>query len=124
MKRTKDTGDIRTCLLQNVSFTCAIHRASRNETLQKLLSGIEKQSLRYRYLAHLYTHDMLEVSYAGQVSMYEAISARHPGLARRRAVRLIRDAYQIISKVVIEVCAKQSKGEEIVRRPPRTALAN
>jgi DNA-binding GntR family transcriptional regulator len=123
MKSTKDTGDIETFFAQNVSFTCAIHRASRNETLQKLLNGIEKQSLRYRYLAHLHTHEMLEMSYDGQLLMYEAISEKRPRLARRRAVRLIRDAYQIISKVVIDVCATQNSRGETVRWPQRAAVA-
>jgi DNA-binding GntR family transcriptional regulator len=124
MKSTKDTGDIETFFAQNVAFTCAIHRASCNETLQKVLNGIEKQSLRYRYLAHLHTQEMLETSYNGQLSMYEAISEKRPRLARRRAVRLIRDAYQIISKVVIDVCATQNQGGETVRRRPRAAEAS
>jgi DNA-binding GntR family transcriptional regulator len=110
MRSTKDT-DVKAFFAQNVRFTRAIHRASRNETLQNVLNGIEKQSLRYRYLAHLHTQEMLEVSYDGQVSMYDAISAKRPVLARRRAVRLIRDAYRVISSVVHDVFAAQAGRE-------------
>jgi GntR family transcriptional regulator, rspAB operon transcriptional repressor len=110
MRSTKDT-DVKAFFAQNVRFTQAIHRASRNETLQNVLNGIEKQSLRYRYLAHLHTQEMLEVSYDGQVSMYDAISAKRPVLARRRAVRLIRDARRVISSVVHDVFAAQAGRE-------------
>ena len=38
--------------LANVGFTDAVHRASGNATLQRLLKSIGKQALRYRYLAY------------------------------------------------------------------------
>jgi len=110
MRSTKDT-DVKTFFAQNVQFTRAIHRASQNVTLQNVLNGIEKQSLRYRYLAHLHTHEMLEISCDGQVSMYDAISAKRPAVARRRAVRLIQNAHRVISSVVHNVFAAQVSRE-------------
>jgi len=43
---------------------------------------------------------MLELSFDGQVSMYDAINEKRPAFARRRAVRLIREAHGVISSVV------------------------
>jgi hypothetical protein len=43
--------------------------------------------------------------------MYDAISAKRPVLARRRAVRLIRDGHRVISSVVHDVFAAQAGRE-------------
>jgi DNA-binding GntR family transcriptional regulator len=112
MKGTKDSDQVEQFFEQNVAFTNLIHLASGNHTLQRLLRGIERQSLRYRFLAHLKTHKMLELSYRGQRSIYEAISSNRPSVARDTAVRVIREAFEIISEVVAEFYPTQPSAKE------------
>jgi GntR family transcriptional regulator, rspAB operon transcriptional repressor len=100
MKTAMAAGQVETFFAHNVAFTNGVHRASANGTLQKLLSGIEKQSLRYRYFTHLRNQKMLDLSYEGQGSLLDAVSQGKPALARKRASRLIRDAYLVISQTV------------------------
>jgi DNA-binding GntR family transcriptional regulator len=100
MKAALAAGEVETFFAYNVAFTNGVHRASANGTLQKLLSGIEKQALRYRYFTHLRNQKMLDLSYEGQGLLLEAISERKSALARKRAARLIRDAYHVISQTV------------------------
>jgi GntR family transcriptional regulator, rspAB operon transcriptional repressor len=79
-----------------------VHAASRNTTLMRIVAGIEKQALRYRYLAHLRTMEMLELSFEGHRDVCAAITERKPLLARRRAERLIRRAHGVIAKALAE----------------------
>ena len=103
MQTALAANDVDTFFMHNVAFTNGIHRASSNATLQKLLSGIEKQALRYRYFTHLRNQEMLKLSYEGQGALLDAISQHKPALARRRAARLIRYAYRVISQTVAKV---------------------
>ena len=52
MRAAFKASDIKRYFLANVGFTDAVHRASGNATLQRLLKSIGKQALRYRYLAY------------------------------------------------------------------------
>ncbi len=84
----------------NVAFTTAIHMASANGTLMRIAGGIEKQALRYRYVAHSHTHEMLEVSYLGHSEAFDAIARRKPGLAERCGRASIRRAQAVILRVI------------------------
>jgi DNA-binding GntR family transcriptional regulator len=102
MKRALRDRDVMTFFHRNVAFTRAIHEASGNATLKRIVAGIEKQALRYRYLAHLRTTEMLELSLEGQTEVLAAIADRKPLLARRRAERLIRRAHGVIAGALAE----------------------
>lgn len=92
--------DVAAFFRNNVALTRAVHRLSGNKTLIRIVDGIEKQALRYRYLAHARTHEMLETSLAGHRGVCEAIIAGHPALARRRADRMIRISHAIIARAL------------------------
>ncbi|TDR90064.1 GntR family transcriptional regulator [Enterovirga rhinocerotis] len=87
---------------RNVAVTRAVHRHSGNKTLVRIVDGIEKQALRYRYIAHTRTHEMLETSFVGHQGVCEAIIAGNAPLARRRADRMIRIAHAVIAKALAE----------------------
>jgi DNA-binding GntR family transcriptional regulator len=87
---------------RNVAVTRAVHKHSGNNTLIRIVDGIEKQALRYRYIAHTRTYEMLETSFVGHRGVCEAIVAGNPSLARRRADRMIRIAHSVISKALAE----------------------
>ena len=95
-------ADVRRFFNRNVAFLRAVHDASGNRTLIRVVAGLEKQSLRYRYLAHRHTHEMLELSLEGFREVCDAIVARKPLLARRRAERLFRRAHGVIARTLAE----------------------
>ena len=73
--------DVPTFFKNNVAFTRAIYAASQNQTLIRIAAGIEKQALRYRYLAHLQSQEMLSMTLEGHSGVGEAVLA---GEASRR----------------------------------------
>ena len=95
-------GDVRLFFDRNVAFLRAVHAASGNQTLIRIVAGLQKQSLRYRYLAHLRSHEMLELSVEGYGEVCDAVVARKPLLARRRAERLFRRAHGVIARTLAE----------------------
>lgn len=102
MDAARADQDVEVFFDRNVAFTRTLHKASGNGTLSRVVSGIEKQALRYRYLAHQNTYEIMDVVCAGDRKVFEAIAARKPELSRRAAVKLIRHAHQVIARVVAE----------------------
>ena len=100
--------DVAAFFQNNVALTRAVHLHSGNHTLVRIVNGIEKQALRYRYLAHTRTHEMLETSLAGHRGVCEAIIAGNAALARRRADRMIRIAHSLIARVLAEAYPGES----------------
>lgn len=102
MQVALEARDVPTFFQRNVAFTRAVHAASGNATLVRIVAGIEKQALRYRYLAHLRTMEMLELSFEGHGDVCAAIAERKPLQARRRAERLMRRAHGVIGRALAE----------------------
>ncbi|CAN5897674.1 GntR family transcriptional regulator [soil metagenome] len=94
--------DVPTFFKHNVAFTRAIHAASQNQTLVRVVAGIEKQALRYRYLAHLQSHEMLSMSLEGHSGVADAVLAGEANVARRRAEQLMKRAHGVIAKALAE----------------------
>jgi DNA-binding GntR family transcriptional regulator len=84
----------------NVAFTQAIHQASANATLIRIAAGVEKQALRYRYLAHAHTMEMHEIAFQGHSTVFTAIAARDVARAEQAGRESIRRAHAVIQKVV------------------------
>ena len=84
----------------NVAFTRAIHEASANATLLRIAAGIEKQALRYRYLAHAHTAEMRETAYRGHSKVFGAITRGDAALAEKEGAASIRRAHAVIQRVV------------------------
>nr|WP_246736359.1 GntR family transcriptional regulator [Enterovirga sp. DB1703] len=95
----------------SVGFTSAIHRHCGNKTLRRMLEGIDKQARRYRYLAHTWTHEMLEVSLQNYREVSEAIALRNTSMAQRRATRMIRRAHAVIARALTEAYPGLEQGE-------------
>jgi DNA-binding GntR family transcriptional regulator len=111
MQKALDGHDVERFFDRNVAMTQAIHAASGNATLMRIIVGIDKQALRYRYLAHLKTQEMLDLSIEGQREVIAAIAARKPLLARRRAERLIRRAHGVIARSLAEAYPRSGKAQ-------------
>jgi DNA-binding GntR family transcriptional regulator len=100
MKKAFKANDVSTFFKYNVAFTRSIHMATQNQTLIRVVSGIEKQALRYRYLAHLQSKEMLSMSLEGNTELTEAVVARDATLARRRAEQLMRRAHGVLARAL------------------------
>jgi DNA-binding GntR family transcriptional regulator len=102
MEEALNGNDVERFFDRNAAMTRAIHAASGNATLIRIVAGVDQQALRYRYLAHLRRHEMLDLSLDGQREVIAAIAARKPLQARRRAESLIRRAHAVIARALAE----------------------
>ena len=102
MSNAMAAGKVMAFFNSNVAFTRGVHAASGNATLMRVVAGIEKQALRYRYFAHRRSREMLELSLKGHGDVLEALMARKPALAQRRAIQLINYAHEVISRTLDE----------------------
>ena len=89
-------GDARAYFNHNVAFTTRIHLASGNATLMRLLNGIGKQALRYRYIAYQRVPQLRRVSLPGNRRILAAIRAHEAGRAREITAKLIRNSWAAI----------------------------
>lgn len=89
-------GDVREYFSRNVAFTTRIHLASGNVTLMRLLNGIGKQALRYRYIAYQKVPDLMRVSLPGNRRILAAIRAHEADRAREITANLMRNSWAAI----------------------------
>lgn len=89
--------DVRGYFEQNVAFTTRIYLASNNLTLMRLLNGIGKQALRYRYIAYQKVPELMRVSLPGNRKILAAVRARDPARARKITAALIRNSWKSIA---------------------------
>jgi DNA-binding GntR family transcriptional regulator len=95
-------ADIRRYFHANVAFTDGVHAASGNRTAKRLLDGIGKQALRYRYLAYRDFPHLVGMSVEGSREIVEAISRQDQAAARRLTERLIERSWLTIRDCIAE----------------------
>lgn len=93
-------GKVMTFFNHNVAFIRGLYEASGNATLLRVITGLEKQALRYRYFAHRHSHEMLEISLKTQRDVLEALLARKPALAQKRATTMMNETQAVISRAL------------------------
>ncbi len=92
--------DIRAYFRANVGFTEAVHAAADNPTLRRLLNGIGKQALRYRFLAYSRAPVLMKRSLAGNRELLGAIIEGRPARARDITEDLIRGSWETVRGAV------------------------
>lgn len=100
MQAALKAGDVRGFFLHNVGFLTSMHGAAGNKMLVRILSVIEKQAMRYRYLAHIEDPTMLVLVHQGLTEVYAAMAARQPAKAKAALVRTMMQAQKTIRGVV------------------------
>ncbi len=88
-------GDIKGYFIANVAFTRMIH-ADASPTLLRLLSGIGKQALRYRYRAYTAFPDLMANSVEGSRDIVDMVADRNADGARRVTEHLIDRSWQAL----------------------------
>ena len=96
MAAALEAGDVRRYFSHNVAFTTRIHVASGNLTLMRLLDGVGKQALRYRYIAYQKVPELMRVSLPGNRRILTAIRAHEAARARAITAHLIRNSWTAI----------------------------
>jgi GntR family transcriptional regulator, rspAB operon transcriptional repressor len=102
MKAAFAAKDVRTFFNYNVTFLHEIHAASQNRTLMRIMAGIDKQAMRYRYMAHLQSSEMLSITLEGHSGLAKAVLSGDVALARRRGEQLMRRGHGVIAKALAE----------------------
>jgi len=82
MEEAHGLGSPERYFLENVDFTRALHRASANDTLIRLLAGLSHQALRYRYVAYQRFPDLMTRSVEGNRDLFRAVAAGDADRAR------------------------------------------
>ncbi len=100
LQKTYEKSDVANYFEANVAFTNAIHTAASNATLQRLLSGIDKQSSRYRYFAYRSFPQLMEASLEGSRRIVDAIRAGDEKEARLVTEELIRKSWQSLATYI------------------------
>lgn len=95
-------GDTATYFHANVAFTDAVHRAADNVTLRRLLAGIGKQALRYRFLAYREAPGLMSVSLDGNRALVDAIRRRDRDAARSATEELIENSWRTVRRCLPE----------------------
>jgi DNA-binding GntR family transcriptional regulator len=92
------SGEVAAYFTANVEFTDAVHRAADNITLKRLLAGIGKQALRYRFFAYRTAPELMSTSLEGNRGLVDAIRRRDKDAARHRTERLIEGSWKTVRK--------------------------
>ena len=100
MRAAFRANDVKKYFIANVEFTDAVHRASGNVTLQRLLKSIGKQALRYRYLAYRSAPGLMSMSVEGNREIVDLILARKGAQARRITDKLIERSWRAIRDTI------------------------
>jgi DNA-binding GntR family transcriptional regulator len=111
MRKALLEKDVRRFFGHNINFFELMHKAAENDVLLRILSVIEKQASRYRYLAHIKNNAMMPFVFKGDSEIFQAISSRKPGLARSATLSVMVGAHDIIMDVLRENDTQRSKRE-------------
>jgi DNA-binding GntR family transcriptional regulator len=124
MKKAFDEKNIREFFHFNIAFFEAMHRAADNKTLLRILSIIEKQASRYRYLAHIHSEAMLPFVLKGNSEIFAGISSRKPARARAAALSVMTNARKIIMDVLRQNAGAYEIGTPAAKKPAKSSKAN
>ena len=90
------SGDTLAYFRANVAFTDAVHAASDNSTVRRLLAGIGMQALRYRFLAYRSAPSLMSLSVEGNKDLMAAVRRSDAKQARAVTEALIERSWLTI----------------------------
>ena len=89
MRAAHADGDVQRFFEADVRGSVVIYRLTDNTTLRRLLAGLEKQALRYRYLVYARESGAVRLSVEGTATIYDAIRSGDSGRAKAETEALI-----------------------------------
>lgn len=94
LEETQASGDVRRFFTADVRGSFMIYDLADNRTLGRLLQGLEKQALRYRFHAYEQNPDMIKLSLDDTTRIFDAILACDGATAQSVTENLIREIWQ------------------------------
>ena len=94
LQAAQASGDVRQFFSTDIRGSFLIYDLANNRTLRRLLLGLEKQALRYRFHAYEQNPDMIKLSLEDSSRIFEAIQARDGETADVVTEKLIREIWQ------------------------------
>jgi DNA-binding GntR family transcriptional regulator len=95
-------GDVEEFFLQDVRGSDSIYELADNVTLNRLLVGLNKQALRYRFFAYARKTEVVALSIQGTGEIFDAIVARKAKRAKARTEVLISDIWQSMRSTIAD----------------------
>ncbi len=105
MRTAAAAGDVEAFFLSDVQGSDIIYRLADNPVLSRLLAGLNKQALRYRYLAYARNPAIVTRSMDESAAIFEAIASRSGKKARRLTEALIGSIWRDLRLMVAATCA-------------------
>jgi DNA-binding GntR family transcriptional regulator len=96
MRQASETGDSRAAFMANMRLTDLLHAHCGNPVLSRLLSAVDKQGLRYRFISYREVPKFLSTAVEENATLIDAIAAKDAASARAVTERLITTALQTL----------------------------
>lgn len=93
LQETQASGNVREFFAADIRGSFLIYDLANNRTLRRLLQGLEKQALRYRFHAYEQNPDMIKLSLDDSLRIFDAIIARDGAAAQAVTEKLIREIW-------------------------------
>jgi DNA-binding GntR family transcriptional regulator len=110
MRKAAADGNVEAFFLSDVQGSEVIYQLADNPVLSRLLAGLSKQALRYRYLAYARDSAIVTRSMDESTVIFAAISSQSGKKARRLTEQLIGSIWRDLRRIVTESC--KAKGEQ------------
>jgi DNA-binding GntR family transcriptional regulator len=102
MRDAHRRGDVEDFFLQDVHGSEIIYELADNVTLNRLLVGLNKQALRYRFFAYARKKEVVTLSFQGTGEIFEAIVGRKAKRAKTLTETLIDDIWQSMRSTIAD----------------------
>lgn len=102
MREAQRRGDIEEFFLQDVHGSDIIYELADNVTLSRLLGGLNKQALRYRFFAYARKAEMVALSVQGSAAIFDEILSARARRAKALQEKLIANIWQSMRSTIAE----------------------
>jgi DNA-binding GntR family transcriptional regulator len=102
MRAAAGKGDVEEFFARDVDGSTIIYQLADNATLDRLLRGLNKQALRYRYFAYSRRANTMSLSMAGTDEILRAIASGQAEKARELTEKLIASIWREMRPVLAE----------------------
>jgi DNA-binding GntR family transcriptional regulator len=100
MQNAHQRGDVEEFFAQDVHGSDIIYDLAGNQTLNRLLVGLNKQALRYRYFAYARKTEVMALSFQGTGEIFDAIVDGKAKRAKSLTETLIEDIWQTMRATI------------------------
>lgn len=82
MRAARAAGDVQQFFLHDIRGSELIYSLADDQTLQRLLKGLEKQAMRYRFVMYSRSQTLVDLSFDDTARVFKAICDGEPAQAR------------------------------------------